>query len=121
MGGAGKSPSIRKICSLSWKRWQELPVSGEPGEIEARLRRRDGVYRWFLIRVEPLRDESGKIVRWYDTSTDFEDRKHAEQALQTSERTARSFVDSIPGLVVRMTPAGEVELANRQLLEYLGT
>src|SRR5580692_10441493 len=40
------------------ERWQELLVSGEPGEIEARLRRHDGVYRWFLIRDEPFRDES---------------------------------------------------------------
>lgn len=41
------------------EKWQELLVSGEPGEIEARLRRHDGVYRWFLIRVQPFRDESG--------------------------------------------------------------
>ena len=40
------------------ERWRELLASGEPGEIEARLRRHDGVYRWFLIRVEPLRDET---------------------------------------------------------------
>src|SRR5262245_21176873 len=40
--------------------WRELLVSGEPGELEARLRRHDGVFRWFLIRVEPLRDETGK-------------------------------------------------------------
>jgi PAS domain S-box-containing protein len=64
------------------KRWQELLISGEPGEIEARLRRHDGVYRWFLIRVEPFRDEAGNIVRWYGTSTDIEDRKRAEEALQ---------------------------------------
>src|SRR5690348_4584763 len=44
--------------------WQELLISGEPGEIEARVRRYDGVYRLFLIRMEPFRDESGKIVRW---------------------------------------------------------
>jgi PAS domain S-box-containing protein len=67
------------------KKWQELLTSGEPGEIEARLRRRDGVYRWFLIRVQPFRDEVGKIVRWYGTSTDIEDRKVAEEALARSE------------------------------------
>ena len=102
------------------KRWQELLISGEPGEIEARLRRHDGVYRWFLIRVEPLRDEEGKIVRWYGTSTDIEGRKQAEDALQASEHKARLLVDSIPGLVVRMTAAGEVEAVNRRLLEYFG-
>ena len=66
-------------------RWQELLVSGEPGEIEARLRRHDGVYRWFLIRVEAFRDEAGNIVRWYGTSTDIDDRKKAEEQLRRSE------------------------------------
>src|SRR5262249_50136020 len=67
------------------KRWQELLASGEPGEIEARIRRHDGGYRWFLIRAEPLRDERGTIVRWYGTSTDIDDHKRAEQHLQRSE------------------------------------
>ena len=102
------------------KRWREMLSSGESGEIEARLRRHDGVYRWFLIRAEPLQDETGKIVRWYGTSTDIEDRKRAEEALQSSEHNARLLVDSIPALVVRMTAAGEVEAVNRQLLEYSG-
>ena len=56
-------------------KWRELLASGEPGEIEARIRRHDGAFRWFLICVEPLRDESGKIVRWYGTSTDIENLK----------------------------------------------
>ena len=99
------------------KRWREMLSSGESSEIEARLRRCDGVYRWFLIRAEPLHDETGKIVRWYGTSTDIEDRKQAEEALQASEHNARLLVDSIPALVVRMTAAGEVEAVNRQLLE----
>lgn len=67
------------------KKWLELLDSGEPGEIEARLRRYDGAYRWFLIRVEPLHDETGKIVRWYGTSTDIDDRKRAEEKLRRSE------------------------------------
>ena len=67
------------------KKWAELLASGAPGEIEARLRRFDGVYRWFLIRVEPFRNESGKIVRWYGTSTDIDDRKRAEERLRRSE------------------------------------
>ena len=53
-------------------KWGKMLVSGEPDEIEARLRRHDGVYRWFLIRAQALRDESGKILRWYGTSTDIE-------------------------------------------------
>jgi len=67
------------------ERWQEMLASGEPGEIEARLRRQDGVYRWFLIRAEPFRDEAGRVVRWYGTGTDIDDRKRAEQQLRRSE------------------------------------
>ena len=67
------------------ERWQALLISGEAGEIEARLRRHDGVYRWFLIRVEPFLDESGKIARWYGTSTDIDDRKRVEEQLRRSE------------------------------------
>ncbi len=65
--------------------WRELLDSGEPGEIEARLRRFDGVYRWFLFRVNPLRDESGGIVKWYGTNTDIDDRKRAEEELRRNE------------------------------------
>jgi formate hydrogenlyase transcriptional activator len=66
-------------------KWREMLISGEPGEIEARLRRFDGVHRWFLISAEPLRDEAGRIVRWYGTSTDIEDRKRAEESVRRSE------------------------------------
>src|SRR5262250_1386565 len=59
-------------------KWGKMLVSGDPDEIEARLRRHDGVYRWFLIRAQPFRDESGTIVRWYGTSTDIDDRQKAE-------------------------------------------
>ena len=61
--------------------WGALLQSGESGEYEARLRRFDGTYRWFLIRAVPQRDESGAILRWYGENTDIEDRKRAEAAL----------------------------------------
>jgi len=102
------------------KRWQELLVSGESGEIEARLRRYDGAYRWFLIRVAPFRDENGEIIRWYGTSTDIEDRKRAEEGLRASELTLRQIVDNIPGLISTLGPGGETKLINRQILEYFG-
>jgi PAS domain S-box-containing protein len=58
--------------------WLALLASGEPDEAEVRLRRGDGAYRWFLFRAVPVRDEGGKIIRWYGTSTDIEDLKRAE-------------------------------------------
>ncbi|MGZ5141871.1 MAG: ATP-binding protein, partial [Burkholderiales bacterium] len=65
--------------------WQTAMTSGKPGEAEARLRRHDGEYRWFLFRANPLRDEAGNIVKWYGVNTDIEDRKRTEQELQRSE------------------------------------
>ncbi len=61
--------------------WQEMLASGKPGEIEGRLRRFDGEYRWFFFRATPAFDESGKVVKWYGTNTDIELRKKAEQIL----------------------------------------
>src|SRR6266581_3876386 len=66
--------------------WQGLLVSGKPGELEARLRRADGVYRWFLFRVEPLRDPQGTIVKWYGTNTDIDDRKRTEALLAAENK-----------------------------------
>src|SRR5262249_42397022 len=78
------------------ERWMKMMNSGDSDKIEARLRRHDGVYRWFLIRAEPFRDESGKIVRWYGTSTDIDDRKKAEEAMQASERNLAGIINTIP-------------------------
>ena len=100
--------------------WRQLLASGEAGESEARLRRFDGEYRWFLFRAGPLRNDSGKIVQWYGTNTDVEERKRAEEALRSNEQSLRLIVDTIPGLVSTVNAAGEVELINRQLLEYFG-
>jgi PAS domain S-box-containing protein len=65
--------------------WRSILASGQSGEIEARLRRFDGVYRWFLLRASPLRDESGNIVKWYGTNADIDERKRAEEKLRRSE------------------------------------
>ena len=61
--------------------WRAAFAAGEPFEKEARLRRADGAYRWFLFRGVPQRDELGHVVKWYGTSTDIEDRRRAEEAL----------------------------------------
>src|SRR5215467_1459572 len=95
-------------------------TSGEPDEIEARLRRHDGVYRWFLIRAQPFRDESGNIVRWYGTSTDIDDRKKAEEALESSERTLSLTINTIPALIHTARPDGYLDYFNRRWLDYLG-
>src|SRR4030095_8323673 len=100
--------------------WRELLVSGEPGEVEARLRRHDGVYRWFLIRVAPLRDETGTIIRWYGTSTDIEERKQAEEKLRQEEMEFRQIIDAIAQTVTVLDPDGTALYANRSVLEFTG-
>ncbi len=65
--------------------WQSIMAAGKTGEAEARLRRFDGEYRWFLFRANPLRDDSGNIVKWFGINTDIEDRKRAEEKLRRSE------------------------------------
>src|SRR6201987_4121645 len=65
--------------------WRKIMVSGRSGEVEARLRRFDGVYRWFLFRATASLDDNGRVVKWYGTNTDLEERKRAEQALRRSE------------------------------------
>jgi len=63
-------------------KWREAVATGKPHENEVRSRRSDGQYRWQLDRGAPLRDKEGNIVRWYGVTTDIEDRKRAEEALQ---------------------------------------
>src|SRR5579862_2950695 len=102
------------------KKWQELLASGESGEIEARLRRHDGVYRWFLIRVEPFRDERGQLVRWYGTSTDIDALKQTQQKLREEEQELRRITDAIPQAIVVLDPSGAPVYANQATLDYTG-
>jgi PAS domain S-box-containing protein len=64
--------------------WVNLVASGRAGETEARLRRWDGEYRWFLFRANPVRTNEGDIYRWYGTNTDIDDRKRTEEELRRS-------------------------------------
>jgi PAS domain S-box-containing protein len=88
--------------------------------MEARLRRFDGAYRWFLFRASPLADASGQIVKWCGVNIDIDDRRRAEDALRARERRFRLIIDGLPALVTVMTPEGELELVNRQVQEYFG-
>jgi formate hydrogenlyase transcriptional activator len=93
--------------------WRAVLVSGKPGEEEARIRRFDGEYRWFLFRAEPFRDQNGKIARWYGTNTDIEELKRREKEL-------RDLVDYLPQLISIRDPDGRLSYTNRAAVEYLG-
>src|SRR6202040_845175 len=87
---------------------------------EARLRRHDGEYRWFLFRSEPLRDERGDVVRWYGTITDIENLKRTEEKLRQDERQLRRITDAIPQTIVVPNPDGIPISANQAVLDYTG-
>ncbi len=72
------------------RRWPRSIETGEPFEMEFRLRRHDGIYHWFLTRIEPMRDEAGGIVRWYGTNVDIDAQKKAEER---SKRIAETVQD----------------------------
>src|ERR1700747_2198705 len=101
-------------------KWLGDLAAGQRGEVEGRLRRFDGVYRWFLFRAEPLRDKSGNIVNWYGTDTDIDDLKRAEAKLRKDEEELRRMTDAIPQTIIVMNPDGKAIYANRVTLEYTG-
>jgi PAS domain S-box-containing protein len=84
--------------------WRAVLLSGEPAELEQRLRRSDGEFRWFLCRYVPVRDDSGEIVRWYGTCTDIEDRKQAEGTLRRNQAFFAAEAQRIGGLLVTAAP-----------------
>lgn len=84
-----------------------------PFEMEGRFRRYDGQYRWFLIRLNPLREEQGRVIRWYGTRTDIEDRKQGEARVKL-------LLDTIPAMVATTLPDGSTDYVNERWLEYYG-
>ena len=93
--------------------WRAALAAGEPFEKEARLRRADGQYRWFLIRAVPLRDEQGNLVKWYGTTSDIEDLKRAEDRV-------RLIIDTLPMMVWTLRPNGVVDFVNQRWVDYTG-
>src|SRR6267143_4668344 len=88
-------------------------AAGKPFETEARLRRADGRYRWFLIRAVPLRDEQGNIIKWYGTTSDIDDLKSAEDRV-------RLIIDTLPTMVWTLQPDGTVDFVNQRWMNYTG-
>ena len=94
--------------------------TGQPSDVELRLRRADGLYRWFLLRRLPQCDIQGHIVRWYTLMTDVEDRKQADDKIRRSETELRQILDFAPQYVVVLTPDRARLYANQMMLDYLG-
>ena len=78
------------------QQWELARQTGEPLEVECRYRRKDGLYRWFMVRAVPLQDGKGDCVQWIGTTTDIQERKQAEMALQKSETLLNALLASSP-------------------------
>jgi PAS domain S-box-containing protein len=89
---------VDAACGIGWQtaihpedlsefleRWQSIVASRGPGEMEARLRRFDGEYRWFLFAVNPMRNDLEQVLKWYGLNSDIEDRRRADFAGGTRE------------------------------------
>ena len=94
--------------------------SGSPYKIVQRLRRSDGVYRWFQNSGFPLRDAGGHIVRWCVLLTDIDERKGAEDALRASEHNLKLIIDTIPALAWSARPDGSAEFFSQHYLDFIG-
>src|SRR5213593_127089 len=100
--------------------WRHHLATAEPIEVEARLRRFDGEYRWFLFRAIPVRDSQKNVIRWYGTNTDIDDRKQMEARLQREKVELRLIIDTIPQYIIVLEPDGKLLQVNRQVLDYSG-
>ncbi|WP_051676777.1 PAS domain S-box protein [Sphingomonas astaxanthinifaciens] len=105
---------------LAWQRWAHSLATGEPYEIEYRLRHHSGAYRWVLGRALPVHDESGTIVRWMGTCTDIDDRVEADRALQASEARLRAILEAVPVGLMFANAEGRLTGSNHQIAEFLG-
>ncbi|MEI9924151.1 MAG: PAS domain-containing protein [Bradyrhizobium sp.] len=109
------------------REWRAHIATGEAFEIEQRLLRTDGEYRWHSIRRVPLRDDNGNVIKWYGVGFDIEDRRLAEEARRRSEQALSEarhelqlMVDTIPALVVRHRADGVIDFVNQTWRSYTG-
>jgi PAS domain S-box-containing protein len=76
------------------ERWRAILMTASPAELEGRLLRSDGVYRWFLFRATPSLDEFGRVAKWFGTNTDIEDRRRVEALRDAEKRTLEIITDN---------------------------
>eukprot|EP00029_Vermamoeba_vermiformis_P002357 TRINITY_DN12735_c0_g1_i1.p1 TRINITY_DN12735_c0_g1~~TRINITY_DN12735_c0_g1_i1.p1 ORF type:complete len:651 (-),score=136.34 TRINITY_DN12735_c0_g1_i1:129-2081(-) len=101
--------------------WGVAVATGGPYEIQYRIRRKDGVYRWHLGRAVPLRRSDGTIVRWFGTCTDIHEQKELEQKIQSAETHLRLLISNFPVSLFTIDTNGIVTFSNdnQQLKAYL--
>ncbi|WP_426616035.1 PAS domain-containing sensor histidine kinase [Bradyrhizobium sp. McL0616] len=111
-------PEDRDLAVAAFRR---AFTTGEPYLRRYRQVRADGSYRWTETRAEPLRDQSGNILKWYGLSVDIDDLIIAQQALQRSERRLQQLVDAVPAMIWSTTPEGNPVFVNKRFMDVTGT
>jgi formate hydrogenlyase transcriptional activator len=102
------------------RRWRTAIATGQPATSESRVRFADGEYRWMLHRIQPLRDELGKTVRWFASSVDIEESRRAGEELRNRERELRTILETIPAFVWTAQPDGAVDFMTDAWFEWIG-
>ena len=100
--------------------WRRCLATGEPYDAEHRLRRHDGVYRWFRNAGLAERGRDGCIIGWHGTTMDIDDQKRAEAALLDRDRELSQLVDLVPSQLWRLGPDGEAVFFNKRMVDFLG-
>jgi PAS domain S-box-containing protein len=100
----------------AWSRWEHSLATGEPYEIEYRLRHHSGGYRWTLGRAMPIRDADGQIERWFGTCTDIDDLKRAEG----EARKLAAIVEASKDFIGLATDDGQISHLNEAALALVG-
>lgn len=103
----------------AWETWRRSLETGEPYHIEYRLRHHSGQYRWVLGRAQPVRDEEGRITRWYGTCTDIHDLKQAQDALRESRERALQSEEETRRLAAMLAGrVSELDAANEEIQRF---
>ncbi len=121
MDGGWKSVHDPKMLPKVVEAWLKSIETGEPFDMEFPLRGADGSFRWFLTRVFPLRDDEGKIVRWFGTNTDIEESRLIREALRESEeRFAKAFNSSPLSITITSLETGKLVEVNDTFIGITG-
>ena len=125
--------SLDEVCGWRWtnfihpddvagmvQKWHAALANGEPFEAETRVRRADGEYRLFLHRKVPMHDDEGRVVKWFGSSIDIDDRERAEEVSRQREKDLQELIDAVPQHILVAAPDGRPLFVNKAALEYYG-
>ena len=100
--------------------WTHSLRTGDTYDCEHRMRRSDGVYRWFRNSGSPARERDGRITGWYGTTVDVDEQRKAEAALRAGERSLQQLIDTVPALIWCLSADGKPTYFNKRMVEYTG-